>query len=214
MTVACTTPSPDEALPPYLRLAGPVDATVAADGTRTRAAIAWVWVVDGRLGAEVQTVPLEPRLTGYVLEVDGPPTPWGGQPAPEGLAAAPPLAWGVPLLVEPTAGAPLFLRADAPALLDWVAGLGPRDGTVWVEPPSAGAVVAYPPGALLAAMGAEGASRLVDTGWATGGPWCAFDEVVAGLTLYETGEAPCATWRPLAAPGEHTEFQGLRMVPW
>jgi len=51
-------------------------------------------------------------------------------------------------------------------------------------------------------------------GWDPDGPWCGFDRVVAGLTLYERPEAPCDSWRPMAAPGERTEFQGVPMTPW
>jgi len=219
LLVSCqgTPRGPDDDGGPYLRVVGPVDPDVAATGEHTRAAIAWAWVVDGQIGGAVQRVPFEPRVNAYALDVGSPPEARLQGDAPEGLRDLPALLWGLPILVEATDDGPLLASVDPLGLVAWAAGRGPRDGLITVHPPGAAEVIAYTPGYLLAAMEATSADRLAsDPAWPPEGTWCAFDPIVAGLTLYEEdpNPDPCGRWRPLARPGDRTEFQGVSMVPW
>lgn len=217
LTVACqgAPRGPDDDGGPFVRIVGPVSPEVEATGERTRGAIAWAWVVDGQVGGAVQWVPFEPRVLAYALDVGVPPPAVVDGPAPDGLTGLPALLWGVPILVEPSSDAPLVASVDPVGLIEWAAGHRGREGLVALHPPDGGQVVATTPDYLLAAMEATGDTRLsADPAWVQAGPWCAFDQVVAGLTLYDAEPSACGSWNPLASPGERTEFQGVAMEPW
>jgi len=201
----------------FLRLVGPVEPGVEATGERTRAFVAWAWVVDGQLGGTVQEVPFEPRVYAYALDVPGPPEPKGSQGrAPDGLRDLPALSWGLPILIEPKHDGPITATVDARALLEWAVGIGPRDDLLMVHPVDGGQVAAFTSDYLLVAMETgTGLSQLgAADAWDPAGAWCPFDRVVSGLTLYDTTSSECGGWRPLASPGERTEFQGVSMTPW
>ena len=210
--VACdSSAEPAEA---FVRLSGPVDPSIEATGVHTFGAIAWTWVINEKTGSALSPIPFEARFQSYALDIYGPPSPEiesAQQPD-----TTPALVWGLPVLIEADEDTPWQGVVDGDALLGWMAGhhddLAPTID--WV-PGREAKVVAFAEGFLFIGMDTRGATDLQDAaGWTVEGPYCTFDQVVAGLTLYEKAHNSCGGWRPLAAPGARTEFQGIPMVPW
>lgn len=198
-------------LGPFLRLSGSVDPDAPISGERTRGAVAWVWLREGELGSVVTEVPFEPLVYRYALTLSLPPDPGTGALLPEEELSLPgvTLLFGLPLLIEPAAGAFPDVALKPRALLDWVRGASPSLREALPDETVAAATAGH----LLMLLHAEdGAERLTEAdAWEQGHPLCQVDQAVEGLTLYRVSEGKCGGWEPLAEPGERTEFQGVPM---
>jgi hypothetical protein len=191
----------------FLRLRGAVAPEVSLQGSDAEAVVVWVTAVDRELCVEVDVPSFAPTLFAYEVEIDAPPSLEGDPcvPRPTDLVASGPAAWGVLALVDPEPGAAWEVTADPTTLLAWFAGSGSASiGDVLHA--RGGRIAAAAPGFALGVADVDGADGF-------GVPYCRFEGLVEGLTLYEDHGVGCGGWSPVAPAGARTEFQGIDLVP-
>ena len=191
----------------FFAISGPIDVPADSIGSEPRGAIAWAWLLHGRISGRVEEAGFEPRVYSYALDVDHPPTvdPNEGEPAGWAGWAGSSLLVGLPLLYRPEDEAH-DLQVIPEALFAWLSG-DETDANAVVVPGSGDMLAAVTRDHLIVGLAGD------PPGPPGHGAPCGLDAAVAGLTLYRRGDGACAAWQPLADPGERTEFQGVPMGP-
>ena len=188
----------------FLTLRGDVSADVDLDGDDAEAKLIWATAVDGELCVELDELTFVPNLFSYEARLAGPP-PLDGSPCvpqPVDLDPAATVGFGLLALIDPDRDASAQIRVDPGSLLAWFAG----DPLPLIE------VIRVDAGRLAAAT--RSFALIVD-GPDTplfGEPYCRFDQVSEGLTLYQDRGLDCGGWVPVAPAGVRTEYQGVDLV--